>query len=526
MRTDSIVIVGGGTAGWMTAASLCNAFPNKKISLIESADVPTVGVGESTLGHINTWLHSIGVHEDDFMKDTDASLKLSIKFTDWAGKNTGHFHYPFGFPYQENSKFGLFDWFVRKMKDPSIPNTDFAETYNPAVHLCDMGKVDTQSKMPNWSYKHDVAYHFDAAKFGIWLREKYCKPRGVNHIVGTINEEVKTNDAGVEYVELTTGEKIHADLYIDCTGWKSLLLGKALKVPFNSYSHRLPNDSAWACRLPYTNKELELEGATNCTALGNGWVWNIPLWSRTGTGYVYSSKYISDDAALEEFKLYLLNDRTVNGKPAIVTKETIEALEFKKIKMRVGIHERVFHKNVAAIGLAAGFIEPLESNGLYTVHEFLHKLIKTISRDDIGYVDRAGYNMVAINNFKAFADFVAMHYMVSQRSDTKYWRDAKEREVNLGTEYDEMYQNVFHFHQKKFLSHTDDGGLVYIAAGLNWNPVCEYDERLSLENPNRNREDDLVHVKFDYMDNNKKLWSNIAKDCTSLYEHIKSKHEG
>jgi tryptophan halogenase len=524
MRTDNIVIVGGGTAGWMTAASLCSAFPNKKITVIESADVPTVGVGESTLGQINGWMKSIGLKEEDFVRDTDASFKMSIKFTDWAGKGSGHFHYPFGVPYEKNSHFGIFDWYVRKMEDPSIPATDFAASFNPAVHLCDAGTIDTKNKMPSWNYDSDVAYHFDAAKFGIWLREKYCKPRGVNHIVGTINENVITNDAGVDYVELTTGEIIKADLYVDCTGWKSLLLGRTLNVPFNSYSEMLPNDSAWACRLPYSNKKVELEAATNCTALGHGWVWNIPLWSRTGTGYVYSSKYISDEDALEEFKQYLLNDRTVGGIPATATKETIDKLEFKKIKMRVGLHEEIFCKNVVAIGLSAGFIEPLESNGLFTVHEFLHKLIVTLHREEIGEVDRVGFNMVARDQFNAFAEFVAMHYMINTRTDTKYWKDARERAIKV-EKGGNLYNIIRERHSNRFWT-FGTGGIVYIAAGLGYSPVTPYDKIMSDLYVTQDPSLRLSNANYKGMDINKKLWSGIAKDCTPFYDYVKTKHEG
>ena len=150
--------------------------------------------------------------------------------------------------------------------------------------------------------------------------------------------------------------KVKADLFIDCTGFSALLIDKALKEPFESFEDVLPNNSAWATKMPYKNKKKELVGYTNCTAIDNGWVWNIPLWSRIGSGYVYSDKYISDDDALLQFQKHIKKG---------------DELEYKHIKMRTGIHKRTWVKNVCAIGLSAGFIEPLESNGLYTVHEFL-----------------------------------------------------------------------------------------------------------------------------------------------------------
>ena len=524
MKINKIIVVGGGSAGWMTAATLIKHFPNKDISLIESPDVPTVGVGESTLGQINEWLNFLDIKEDDFMKDTDASLKLSIKFTDWAGKGSGSFHYPFGEPWTVGTSFGLNDWFIKKTWYPDTPVTDFCECLYPAMPLINANKINknAQDELPGWRYDLDVAYHFDATKFGVWLRDKYCVPRGVKHIVGTINENIATDSNGIAYVELTTGEKLTADLYIDCTGWKSLLLGQALQVPFESYSDILPNDSAWATRLPYTNKEQELEGVTNCTALGHGWVWNIPLWSRVGTGYVFSSKYISNEDALEEFKHYLKNDRNICP-PA----EVVDGLEYRLVKMRVGIHNELFHKNVCAIGLSAGFIEPLESNGLFTVHEFLHKLVKTLNRTDIGYIDKTGFNLSARGDFRAFAEFVSMHYLLSQRDDTQYWRDARERrflnpEDTPGTYLSYGFENAI-YHRDVVSAFTPGmGGTVCIGTGLNYFPIdqsvirrTEYKHRQSLAH---------VNAVFEIWESNKAYWQSVADKSPTIFQYLTEKY--
>jgi tryptophan halogenase len=521
---DKIVIVGGGTAGWMTAATLIKHYPNKDITLIESADVPTVGVGESTIGGINDWLNSLGINEDDWMKACDASLKLSIKFTDWAGKGSGGFHYPFGEAWTVGTSHGINDWYIKKAWYPATPVTDFCDSFYPQMAMVHQNKVikNENDELPGWRYDRDVAYHFDAAKFGLWLRESYCKPRGVKHIVGTINEDIATDANGIQYVELTTGEKITADLYIDCTGWKSLLLGKALNVPFVSYSDFLPNNSAWATRLPYTDKVNELEGYTNCTAIDNGWVWNIPLWSRIGTGYVYSDKYISKEDALEEFKNYLRTDRQVKVDPAVV-----DSLEYRAISMRVGIHEELFVKNVCAIGLSAGFIEPLESNGLFTVHEFLHQLVKTLSRRDIGRIDKLGFNKTSRGAFDAFAEFVGMHYTLSQRSDTKYWLDAKER---IGTITHEVgnyksYGTDNAIFKRDYSSSFDNsmGGLPPIATGLNYFPVdlntisrTEFRYKMKLT---------YIHDVFDIWESNKIHWKTIADNAPTLLEYLTAKYD-
>lgn len=522
MKTDNIVIVGGGSAGWMTAATLIKNFPNKKIRVIESKDVPIVGVGESTLGQINEWLYTLGIKEDDFMKDCDASLKLSIKFTDWAGKGTGAFHYPFGDPWTIGSRFGINDWFVKKAKYPNTPNTDFNDCFYPAMQLVYQNKIikNENEELPCFRYQNDVAYHFDATKFGAWLRDKFCLPRGVEHIVGTINENITVDKDGISYLELTTGERITADLYIDCTGWKSLLL-KSLDVPFESYENILPNNCAWATRVPYTDKVAELEGYTNCTAIENGWVWNIPLWSRIGTGYVFSDKYISKEDALEQFKNYLVNEREVR-----IPKEVVDKLEFKFIPMRVGIHDEIFSKNVCGIGLSAGFIEPLESNGLLSVHEFLHHLVKTISRDKIGYLDKTGFNIACKAFFRAFAEFVSIHYLLNQREDTQYWIEAKERRFKTKNDPGEYstfgFENLIYHRDVVSIFENRMGGAISIAVGLNYLPITsanvlrgEYKTGEKL---------DYLQDTFDIWESNKTHWKRIADSAPTIYEYLKEKY--
>jgi tryptophan halogenase len=188
------------------------------------------------------------------------------------------------------------------MYGDEIPVEDFALSYFPAAALYETNKFSENlyGLFDNFNPKTDVAFHFDATKFGQWLKNNYSIPRGVKHVSATV-VDVVVNEQGVDYLVLDNGEKVTSDLFVDATGWKSLLLGGALNVPFESYSDLLPNNKAWATRIPYINKEQELEPFTNCTALGNGWVWNIPLWSRIGTGYVFSDKFVTEQDALEEF---------------------------------------------------------------------------------------------------------------------------------------------------------------------------------------------------------------------------------
>ena len=412
MKTNKIIIVGGGSAGWMAAATLISQFPNKDITVIESPNVPTVGVGESTLGQINDWLDLLNIKDEDFMPYTDASYKLSIRFEDFYKKGDGGFHYPFG-SVIENEKLGTKQlWFLKKYLQPETPITDYANSIYQNMALVNQNVLfkNENRELEYFDFKRHVAYHFDATKFGLWLKDQYCKPKGVKHILEDV-KTIETNEDGI----LSLNNIHKADMFIDCTGFKSLLLGDTLKEHFNDYSNLLVNNKAWATRVPYKDKENELVPYTNCTAIENGWVWNIPSWERIGTGYVYSDKYVSDEEALNEFKRHL------DKKGSDYSKS-----EFKNIKMRVGIHDRLFVKNVCAIGLSAGFIEPLESNGLLSVHEFLINLVKVMKRgneDTISQWDRDNFNKTCKDFFDGFTEFVAIHYALSHRDDTPYWKD-------------------------------------------------------------------------------------------------------
>ena len=492
-----ILIVGGGSAGWMTAATLESQFPNYEISLIESKNISTVGVGESTIAQITDWMRLLKIKDKDFIKHVDGSYKLSIKFTNFYKKGEA-FHYPFGQPAIGGTKAGTNDWWFKKMLHPKTPYSDYANcTYPLQMAYVNQNKFDINEVQR--------AYHFDATKFGFWLKNNFCKK--IKHIVDDV-VSIEQDENGIT----SLNNKYKADLYIDCTGFKSLLLDKTLKEPFESYSDMLPNDSAWATRIKYKDKEKELVPYTNCTAIENGWVWNIPLWSRIGTGYVYSSKFVDDDTALKEFKKHL-------GQ---------EDLEFKNIKMRVGIHNRLWVKNVVAIGLSAGFIEPLESNGLYTVHEFLIKLVRNLQRDKISQWDRDNFNYQCKHMFKEFSEFVALHYALSHRNDTEYWRHCFNKTwekslidlkpVGVSGMNRAVWQRTYDF---KFNS---IGGLHCIAAGMHWSPT----DKNSLIKEGNYTEESLAKEFESCIKNlneRKELCKQVVKEKPNLFSILKNVHK-
>jgi len=527
MQINNIVIVGGGSSGWMTAATLIKAFPKKNISVIESSDHSIIGVGESTLGFIKRWTRFIGVEEKDFFPATDASYKLSIKFTDFFKKNSGSFHYPFGDPVVEENRNPFFDWHLLKFFYPTTDVSDMVDSLYPASVLFKNNKFSNNllGELDNFNLKDGVAYHFDATKFGIWLRENRCKPFVVKHLTNTVIY-IKVNDNGIESLILDNHETITADLYIDCTGFKSMLLGEALQTPFESYSHMLPNNKAWAAQVPYKDRSKELEGYTNCTARENGWCWNIPLWSRLGTGYVYSDKFISDEQALAEFKNYLSSDKMTVPR----TKAEIDDLNFKNIKMRVGIHKKTFVKNVVAIGLSAAFIEPLESNVLFSVHEFLFKLVDILHRDEINQFDRDMYNVSVKNQFDSFAKFVSLHYALSHRDDSKYWLDIQHKSFGdqAGDPYtanaikiDNYYDIIVRYMEQWSHSLDPGAGIPFIATGLHLNMMnqsrvefLEHKWNIDLK-----KEIDIVKQRWD---KRKQQWKNLSNNLPTLEQYLKN----
>jgi len=535
-RSFKIVVVGGGTAGWFSATTLKKFFPERDITVIESPKVPIIGVGESTLGYFTYWLHAMGIDETTLFKYTDASYKSSIKFTDFYKKDAGGFHYPFGRPWLPKELFGDIGakaWQFKKVFYPETPVEDYCRTIYPHMALIENNKINKDEKgklFPDFSFNHSTSYHFDATKFGIFLRDHVCIPNGVKHIPAEI-KKVVSNEDGIKEVILDDGRIIQGDLFIDCTGWKSLLLGQEMEEPFLSYDHLIPNNKAWATKIQYTDKEKELEPYTNCTALGNGWVWNIPLWSRIGTGYVYSDKYISKEDALEEFKRHLKSNKMSHHDP----NRNVDDLEFKDINMRIGIHRRIWVKNVVAIGLAGGFIEPLESTGLFTVHEFLMKLVSYLDRDHFNQFEIDAYNTTTRIMFDGLCKFVALHYALSLRDDTEYWRDVRRRsyagyliddaQTNQVKEIRECIDAFGQLIGRKSYVHDHNirGGEHCIANGLNFNV-------LSMENIvhdsfyNYGPKIDEAKKTLDTMmvkwEEKQKEWQKIADESPTLAQYL------
>lgn len=490
-----IIVVGGGSSGWIAATTLVNV-PGVEVTVIESANVPKIGVGESTIDGFIDWMNVVGIEPEDMMKDTNAIYKLGIRFEKFTGPDH-ECYYVFGNP--EIPKQDYVTWGTRRILSPEDHHS-ISDTFFPGMSLIRTGRFKKNSP----AFRHNgFALHFDANRFGPWLWEKYCEPRGVQRIIADVTH-IETDENGIKHLELSDGSRVEADLFVDCTGFKSMLLEGALKEPFIDCSDILPNNMAWATHMDYMDKERELEPVTNCIAMDNGWVWNIPLWSNIGTGYVYSNKFITDDQALDEFKKHLQK----SGRDP-------EKLEYKKIYMKTGIHERLWVKNVVAIGLSAGFIEPLESTGLWLTHQVAYKLLRSLSRrSNPTQFDRDSFNETCKYNWDGTFRFVCHHYALSNRRDTEYWKSI----ANTSFPKDEN----FNFASLYGNYHSLWGGINSIAAG--WNHFflddCEF---LRWNYPRRANWKEIYKREFDMLDQRRIDWlreANTAEPLMSVLEKI------
>jgi len=518
---DKIVIVGGGSAGWMTASTLINAFPEKDITLIASESIPTVGVGESTLSDINTWLMHLDIKPSEFLSEVDGSYKLAIGFTDFYTENSGTIFYPFGKINLDFSMFGLNDWYIKKALDKTIDSRDFVLMHYPVGTLLDQNKIipETLQDFAPFVKQRDTAYQIDAGKFAWYLREKYAKPRGVKHI-NQIVKVIEKNEYGISSIVLDDGSRHSADLFIDCSGFNSLLLGREMNAKFISTKHLLPNNKAWASPVQYTDKKEELEVYTNCTAIENGWVWNTPLWSRIGTGYVYCDDFVDDDTALQQFKNHLNSNKMKVHNP-----NRSEDMDFRKIEIKNGYYESTWIKNVVAIGLAAGFLEPLESTGLWFVHQHLLNIVDTVKPGLVNQFDKDLYNAKANRDYKLMFDFVAQHYAFSHRSDTEYWKS-----INQKVFSEDMIINnpngispdgfVGFFESNKIKRSYSGSGITAVATGLNYNVYSDYNvkEIMFLD---QNTFEEPLKNSFNFMDQRKARWLEISQDLPNHYEYLR-----
>jgi len=423
-NTMKIVIVGGGSSGWITASALIRYYPNWDITLIESKGIPTIGVGESTTAMMKHFINGhLGIPDEDFLPGVDGIYKMAVKFTDFYYEGDEGFYYPFGQPeLGDLDSFGVEAWDIVKAFNPDIPRQDFIKSLFPTYELFSNNKINDNllGEVENYKPNLERGYHLDANKLGPWLRENYCMPRGVKHMWAEVSDVIKTDD-GIESIILSDSTKIDADFFVDCSGFKSILLSKIMQPEFIDISHMLPNNRAWATPTQYKNKQKEMVPYTSSTALKNGWAWYTPIWSRVGNGYAYSDKFTTSEEALAEFKEYLISDKT----PLDLTREEVESLPFFELRMKAGYYKESMVQNVAAIGLSGGFLEPLEGTGLYFVSEAALSLVKSLGRNN--QFSRDSFNIYINKLYKDWIAGLCVFYAQTDREDSLYWKTIKNK---------------------------------------------------------------------------------------------------
>lgn len=408
---NRVVVLGGGTAGWMTAAALAKSLSGGPVSItvVESEAIGTVGVGEATIPPIMIYNNALGISEADFVRATKATFKLGIEFANWKRKGVSYFH-PFGMIGSDMDGISFMHYWLRWRK--SGGTTDFL-SFNAEACAAREKKFAWVENEPGPKMLPDVnyAYHFDAGLYAKFLRE-FAEARGVDRIEGKVSEVAQNHNTGdIESLRLESGRIIEGDLFIDCSGFRGLLIEKACKSDYENWSHWLPVDSAVA--VPSASSG-ELLPYTRSIAHDAGWQWRIPLQHRVGNGYVYCSQYTSDDEAR---KVLLDNlDSEALAEPRV-------------LRFTTGVRKKAWVNNCIAVGLSAGFLEPLESTSIHLVQRAVHKILSMFPREKIqpSLVDR--FNREMYQEYDEVKDFLIAHYTITERNDSPFWRYVKNMEL-------------------------------------------------------------------------------------------------
>lgn len=399
-----IVVVGGGTAGWLSAAVIAahhKAANSKefKVTLVESSDIPTIGVGEGTWPTMKNTLHKIGLDEKEVFKRCHAAFKQGAKFINWVHGNGDFYYHPFTVPLG----YGNIDL------APYVSNIeDFAVESNFQQQICEAGLAPRTLAEMDYKGTCNYAYHLDAGELANLLKEHCIKNLSVNHIVDTMDDTILTDDGSIDAIVLSKLGKLSGDVFVDCTGANSLLLGKALGIPYVHYDDILFNDRALAMQVPYDNENDPVACHTIATAQDAGWIWDIGLTSRRGVGHVYASRFTTDDEAEANLRRYLGD--AANG------------LTARKISYAPGHREKFWYKNCIAVGMAAGFVEPLEATAIMLIEISSRFIAENVPADkSLLPVTAKRFNKQMDYRWQRIVDFLKLHYMLTQRTEP-YWQ--------------------------------------------------------------------------------------------------------
>ena len=415
-RISRIVIVGGGSAGWLAAAVIaaehCDGTsddPPVSVVLIESPDVPTIGVGEGTWPSMRTTLQRTGLSETQFLRECDASFKQGTFFRNWRSGDGDTYSHPFSVP-TDYADINLVPHWLAVNDAPQ-----FADAVAPQTALFADCLAPKQITTPEYAFVVNYAYHLDAGKFAEMLREHCTGKLGVTHIKANVSQVNPAENGDIRSVTTDRAGEVAGDLFIDCTGTHSLLLGEHFEVPFLSRQEFLFNDTALAVQVPYPDDGHAIQSCTHSTAQTAGWIWDIGLPTRRGIGHVYSSAHISDDEAAAQLLAYIKD--TAGDRAAADASP-------RKIGFRPGHRREFWHRNCVAIGMSSGFIEPLEASALVMVELAAAMIAEQLppTREVMDIVARR-YNRKFLRHWNQIIEFLKLHYVLSDRDDSAYWHD-------------------------------------------------------------------------------------------------------
>ncbi|MFC7292933.1 tryptophan halogenase family protein [Hirschia litorea] len=455
-KVKTILIVGGGTAGWMTAIAIASVLKqdNVQITLIESREVGIVGVGEATLPHIRYFIQSLGIDEREFVAATDATIKLGIEFVDWGCKGDRYIH-PFG-------EYGLpndgiaFHHFYNKFKEMS-PICD----YSLPVVAAKKGKFYPPSKnLSSVNSTYQFAYQFDATKFAPFLRKKSEK-LGVKRVEGKIIDVKKHADGNIASVSTEDGRCLEADFFVDCSGFSGLLVDKALGTKWQSWAEWLPCNRAVVAPCEHAGPLLPY---TRATAKEFGWQWRIPLQTRTGNGYVYSSQFAKDVEVEEQFASSLEGDMLA---------------DLRVLRFETGRREKFWNRNCVSIGLSGGFLEPLESTSIYLIQQGITYFLELFPEDVESPIRANEYNRMMDMEFERIRDFLILHYYATEREDSSFWKHMKNLKIPHSlSEKIELFRERGYVESYKYGLFLEPSWVaVYYGQGI---IPCNYDSRVDL----------------------------------------------
>ncbi len=417
---QKILIVGGGTAGWLTAAflakTLATAAGGVQVTLVESSDIGIIGVGEGTFPSIRGTLNAIGLDEARFIRECDATFKQGVKFVDWAhtpgsdmARESDHYFHPFNAPSQRAGAPELMPyWLLGEATAPDGTPRAFADAVSMQKRVADASRAPKRASDGDWLGPMNYAYHFDAGKFAALLAT-HAQSLGVERVIATVERVELRDDGHIAAVVTRDRGPLTADLYIDCSGFRAMLIGDALGSPRKPLDDVLFVDRALALQVPYPAADTPIPSYTISTAHAAGWTWDIGLQRRRGIGYVYSSRHSSDLEAERVLRHYV-------GPAA-------ETLTPRMLKLDVGYRETQWIGNCVAVGLAAGFLEPLESSGIGLIETAAYLIGYLLPADGNLAPAARQFNEMMCARFERVVDFLKLHYALTRREDSAFWRD-------------------------------------------------------------------------------------------------------